>query len=116
MNRRKVFTNIYLDGTWNNNRADIPKSGPGSSLSNTVAFREFFDAFCEKNTVESVLDIGCGDLTWMPTTTTFQTKKYIMSNEEIYNKWIEFINDNKYKIYFQSNEDNWIEILNEVKK
>jgi len=35
-----------------------------------------------------------------------------MKNEEIYNKWTEFINN--YKIY--SNEDSWIESLNQVKK
>ena len=45
----------------------------------------------------------------------YQGKKYIMSNEEIYNRWIEFINDNKYKIYFQKNEENWIQTLNQVK-
>jgi hypothetical protein len=28
-----------------------------------------------------------------------------MTNEEIYNKWNEFINDEKYKIYFQSNKN-----------
>ena len=35
-----------------------------------------------------------------------------MKNEEIYNKWTEFINN--YKIY--SNEDSWIESLNQAKK
>ena len=35
--------------------------------------------------------------------------------EEIYNKWTEFINDNKYKIYFLSNEDEWFELFNKVK-
>ena len=39
-----------------------------------------------------------------------------MSNEEIYNKWTEFITDNKYKIYYESNEDYWIKTLNQVKK
>ena len=38
-----------------------------------------------------------------------------MKNEIIYNQWTEFINDNKYKKYFISNEDNWIDILNQVK-
>lgn len=76
MNLQDIFTNIYKNGQWNNGRDDIPKSGPGSSLPNTVAFREFFDAFCDSKRIESVLDIGCGDLTWMPLTKTFQTKKY----------------------------------------
>ena len=76
MNRQEIFSNIYRNGLWNNSRSDIPRSGPGSSLVNTIKFREFFDTFCEANAIESVLDIGCGDLTWMPLTKTFQTKKY----------------------------------------
>jgi 2-polyprenyl-3-methyl-5-hydroxy-6-metoxy-1,4-benzoquinol methylase len=76
MSRQETFKKIYENGIWNDSRSDIPKSGPGSSLVNTVKFREFFDTFCEANAVESVLDIGCGDLTWMPLTKTFQTKKY----------------------------------------
>jgi superfamily II DNA or RNA helicase len=46
----------------------------------------------------------------------YKIKKCIMLNEEIYNKWTEFINDDKYKIYFISNEDNWLEIFNKLKK
>ena len=38
-----------------------------------------------------------------------------MKNKEIYNLWTEFINDYKYKIYFMSNEDIWIETLDELK-
>ena len=37
-----------------------------------------------------------------------------MLNEEIYNKWNSFINDIKYKKYFQSNEDEWNEIKEEI--
>ena len=46
----------------------------------------------------------------------YKNKTKIMKNEEIYNKWTEFINNDKYKKYFQSNEDNWYELLNEVTK
>ena len=45
----------------------------------------------------------------------YNNKKQIMKNEEIYNQWTEFINDPIYKVYFQSNEDNWIDLLNQVK-
>ena len=45
----------------------------------------------------------------------YKKKENIMKNEEIYNKWIEFINDEKYKEYFMSNEDEWIYNLNNVK-
>jgi cytochrome c553 len=47
--------------------------------------------------------------------TNYKNKKYIMSDEGIYNRWTEFINDLKYITYFQSNEESWIERLNDVK-
>ena len=37
-----------------------------------------------------------------------------MKNEEMYNKWTKFINEPKYKKYFQSNEDSWYYSLNQV--
>ena len=39
-----------------------------------------------------------------------------MSNPEIYDKWTQFINNPLYKKYFLSNEEYWIEQLNECKK
>ena len=39
-----------------------------------------------------------------------------MINEEIFNKWTEFINDDKYKKYFISNEEKQINILEEIKQ
>jgi superfamily II DNA or RNA helicase len=43
------------------------------------------------------------------------SKTQIMSNEIIYNLWTEFIKSTKYKKYFQSNEDSWLEVLNDIK-
>jgi hypothetical protein len=40
----------------------------------------------------------------------------IMKNEVIRNKWNIFINDNKYKQYFISNDDRWINTLEIIKK
>ena len=34
----------------------------------------------------------------------YKNKEQIMTNQEIYNKWTEFINDERYILYFQSNE------------
>jgi len=39
----------------------------------------------------------------------------IMKNQEIYDKWTEFINDDKYKEYFLSNKEKWLQILEKVK-
>jgi len=48
--------------------------------------------------------------------TNYKIKKSIMSITEIYKKWYEFINNDKYKIYFLSNEEEWINNLEKVKK
>ena len=46
----------------------------------------------------------------------YKLKKEIMKNDEIYNLWTDFINDDKYKKYFISNEEEWEINLEEVKK
>jgi hypothetical protein len=48
--------------------------------------------------------------------TNSQKRVKIMKNDEIYNKWNEFINDDKYYQHFISNEEIWTNTLNEVKK
>jgi hypothetical protein len=45
-----------------------------------------------------------------------KNKKNNMTYDIIYNKWIEFINDNKYKKYFLDNETEWINKLVLLKK
>jgi len=44
----------------------------------------------------------------------YNKKKETMLNGKIYNKWNEFINNNKYKKYFQSNKNLWLELFNKV--
>ena len=44
----------------------------------------------------------------------YKNKEHIMTNQEIFNKWTVFINDPKYKKYFQSNKDEWNENLQKV--
>jgi hypothetical protein len=46
----------------------------------------------------------------------YKIKKQIMLNKHIYLKWEEFINDDKYKECFMSNEDNWNNNLQKVKE
>jgi len=46
----------------------------------------------------------------------FNKKEDIMKNEIIYNKWYEFINNEKYELYFGSNEEKWMRMLNSLKK
>jgi hypothetical protein len=64
-NNKEVFENIYNNNLWNNGRKDIPLSGPGSSLENTKQCSETLNKFIYDNNCNSVLDLGCGDLTWM---------------------------------------------------
>jgi antitoxin component HigA of HigAB toxin-antitoxin module len=45
----------------------------------------------------------------------YKKKAEIMKNEEIYNNWTNLLNDDKYKQYLLSNEDNWMETLEQVK-
>jgi len=42
--------------------------------------------------------------------------KYIMVNQDIRNRWIEFVNSEEYKHYFISNTESWIDTLEEVKR
>ena len=46
----------------------------------------------------------------------YQKKTQIMKETELYDVWTEFINDEKYKEYFMSNEEIWYENLEKVKQ
>ena len=53
---------------------------------------------------------------WIGTQIQNYSKKiYNMKNDKIYKKWTEFINDEKYKIYFQSQYEDFIMNLNKLK-
>jgi ATP:corrinoid adenosyltransferase len=68
---------------------------------------------CGKSKNSDIQKLG----TWIQTQiTNYKNKNQIMSNEEIYNKWTEFINDEKYKIYFLDNETIWNDNLKLIKK
>ncbi len=45
----------------------------------------------------------------------YKKKKQIMTNDKIYKEWTDFVNDDKYKKYFESNELSWLNNLNSVK-
>ena len=68
---KKIFTEIYKNCIWNNNNPNIPLSGPGSSLENTRKTTILLEEFIYKNNCKSILDLGCGDLTWMSKTKFF---------------------------------------------
>jgi len=78
-NYKSVFENIYETRLWNNCDPTIPLSGPGSSLENTKEYSNILTKFIYDNECKSVLDLGCGDLTWIHKTNFFNDDgiKYI---------------------------------------
>lgn len=71
MSLKNTFSKIYKNQIWNGKRKDIPLSGPGSSIENTKHIINFLEEFIYNNNIKSILDIGCGDLTWTQTTKYF---------------------------------------------
>jgi len=66
-----IFENIYDNQLWNDSNSNIPLSGPGSSLQNAKVCSEMLNEFIYDNNCKSVLDLGCGDLTWISKTLFF---------------------------------------------
>jgi hypothetical protein len=71
LEKKHIFGNIYKKKIWVEPGDNIPLSGPGSSLKNTKNCSEFLTNFIYTNKCLSVLDLGCGDLTWMSKTEFF---------------------------------------------
>ncbi len=65
MERAKIFSSIYKEKTWTGNRSDIPISGRGSMLSSTHVLRAGLGEVFETYAIHSIVDVGCGDFTWM---------------------------------------------------
>jgi hypothetical protein len=61
------FGDIYEAGVWTVGSNDVPLSGCGSSLPATKSVRESLPGFLRKIGSRSLVDVGCGDLTWMST-------------------------------------------------
>lgn len=71
LNRKAIFETIYEKNIWNDADPSIPLSGPGSSLKNTKDVSNLLTSFIYENKCKSVVDLGCGDLTWISKTTFF---------------------------------------------
>ncbi|MBN9545439.1 MAG: class I SAM-dependent methyltransferase [Alphaproteobacteria bacterium] len=59
------FEAIYADGVWQNGDRNTPKSGPGSSLQATDGLRWQLPNVLGEIAAKTLLDVGCGDFTWM---------------------------------------------------
>jgi hypothetical protein len=64
-NVQERFGRIYAEGIWKNGIDGLPSSGEGSSLESTEAIRSGLPDLLDKIGSKHLLDIGCGDFTWM---------------------------------------------------
>lgn len=71
----KIFDNIYT--TTHEWGGEDNLSGAGSTLENTVLYRQFVDDFISSNKIKSILDLGCGDFEVMRTLKNIGNVKYI---------------------------------------
>jgi hypothetical protein len=72
---KTTFSDIYKNQVWNDKDPSVPLSGPGSSLSSTVDISKGLHKFIYEKNCKSVLDLGCGDLTWIKNTKFFNDSK-----------------------------------------
>ena len=73
--RRERFSAIYDKGLWQHNLKDVPGSGEGSSLAATAVLRSELPDMLNKLKLETLVDLGCGDFTWMRM--LYLSQKYI---------------------------------------
>ena len=63
--RSEVFHRIHKDTIWTLGKAGIPLSGSGSSLDATTEIRRHLPVILDKIGCDTLLDVGCGDQTWI---------------------------------------------------
>lgn len=59
---RRIFTGIYLNNQWKDAES---RSGPGSNQEQTVTLKTELPKMLRQLEVRSLLDIPCGDFSWM---------------------------------------------------
>ena len=59
------FAAIYERGVWRQSKAQQAGSGPGSELHMTDNIRSELPNVLRRNNVQHLVDLGCGDWTWM---------------------------------------------------
>jgi 2-polyprenyl-3-methyl-5-hydroxy-6-metoxy-1,4-benzoquinol methylase len=89
MNNRQIFDNIYSKKIWNNGNSLIPLSGPGSSLQNTKECSEKLNEYIYTKCLNSVLDLGCGDLTWITLAPFFNDDDIIYTGVDVVSNLID---------------------------
>lgn len=65
--RRERFSAIYDHGLWQHSVQETPGSGEGSSLQATTLLRAALPDMLNDLEIRALVDLGCGDFTWMRT-------------------------------------------------
>jgi len=60
-----TFSQIYGEETWTDKLPDMPRSGRGSLYERSKSVVQFIETAIDRGDVGSIVDIGCGDLTYM---------------------------------------------------
>jgi len=61
------FAHIYDNDVWGSDGTETPPSGPGSALARTANVRAQLPSVLRDLGSSTLVDLGCGDLTWMST-------------------------------------------------
>lgn len=99
-----IFDDIYVNEKWNNKNKNVPLSGPGSTIQVANNFANFIEKFIRNNNIVNIIDIGCGDLTWISKTKFFNDDKINYIGMDI-SEYIININKSNYpkKKFIQNN-------------
>jgi hypothetical protein len=63
--REQRFAQIYEQRVWAHGDDAVPGSGRGSTLDATTGIREALPGLLDRLGCETLMDLGCGDFTWM---------------------------------------------------
>mmetsp|Transcript_25528 Transcript_25528/g.42014 ORF Transcript_25528/g.42014 Transcript_25528/m.42014 type:complete len:563 (+) Transcript_25528:86-1774(+) len=65
--RKEYFSTIWNTKKWGSGKpGEAPRSGPGSTFHVTANIRKSLKKFLQEQEIFDMVDVGCGDLTWMP--------------------------------------------------
>ena len=64
--RQSTFEHVYASAAWTHGDANVPLSGSGSTIEGTSSTRAAIMRVISEHKIRSLVDIPCGDLTWMP--------------------------------------------------
>jgi len=74
-NLEEKFTDVYKNGIWLQNKS---RSGAGSDDENTKILKQEFVKLINELKIDTLLDLGCGDFTWMKSIIDdLEIKKYM---------------------------------------